>query len=156
VKGDVRGFRMTRSKVWISIFIILVIALHAVPLVSSGLRRKVWPFLEWTMYSDSRPAGPIVATKKRIVGITAKGTTIEVTPEFLGSSVFALQGLYALPMFRGDSSAAQKLFGRMNPQREDPFVELQLKSERYTVTDSGVVKEDNPVIIYRASSPLSR
>jgi hypothetical protein len=151
-----RGRRMGQSKVWISVFILLVIGLHAVPLVSAGLRKKVWPFLEWTMYNDSRPPGPIEATKKRIIGVTANGTRVAVTPQFLGSSIFALQGLYGQPMLRGDSSAARKLFKRLNFQRDDPFVELRVESERYTVTDSGVVKRDNPVVVYRASLPTAR
>jgi hypothetical protein len=144
---------MSRSRVWISIFILLVIAMHAVPLVSSGMRRKGWPFLEWAMYHDSRPPGPIQATKRRITGVTLKGEKVAVTPYLLGLSIFTLQSLYAQPMMRGDSSAAQQLFGRLNLQREDPFVELRLESERYTVTDTGVVKEDNPVVTYWATSP---
>jgi hypothetical protein len=140
------------GKRWSSIFIIVVIGLHAVPVVSAGLRKKVWPFMEWTMYNDSRPPGPIGATKKRIVGVTAQGKQVAVTPEFLGSSIYALQGLYAQPMSKGDSSAARRLFTRLNRQRTDSFVELRLESERYTVTDTGVVRKDNPVIIYGITS----
>ncbi|MBA3345544.1 MAG: hypothetical protein H0T44_09650 [Gemmatimonadales bacterium] len=52
-------------------------------------------------------------------------------------------------MWAGDSSAAQQLFRRLNLKRQDPFVELRLESERYTVTESGIAKEENPTITYR-------
>jgi hypothetical protein len=144
---------MSRSKVWISIFILLVISLHAVPVLSAGLRRKIWPFLEWGMYKGSRPPGPIRTVKKHIVGVTLQGKRQEVTPELLGSSHFAIQGLYELPMWRGDSAAAQKLFRRLNRQRGDPFVELRLESATYMVTDTGVARKDNPAITYHVTPP---
>jgi hypothetical protein len=144
---------MSRSKVWISIFILLVISLHAVPVLSAGLRRKIWPFLEWGMYKGSRPPGTIKTVKRQIIGVTSKGNRQELTPEFLGSSQFAIQGLYEMPMWRGDSAAAQKLFTRLNRQREDPFLELRLESATYTVTDTGVARKDNPAITYHINPP---
>ena len=72
-----------------------------------------------------------------------------MTPYLVGSSEWALLSLYARPMWAGDSTAAQRLFRRLNVKREDPFVELRLESERYTVTDSGIAKEENPAITYR-------
>jgi hypothetical protein len=148
--------RMRQYKVWVSIFILLVIALHAVPALSPVLKKRVWPFLDWGMYKDSRPPGPIQANKKRIIGVTLKGQKEAVTPFLLGSSRFAFQALYATPMWRRDSSAARQLFTRLNLQREDPFVELRLESETYTVTDTGVVKQDNPVVTYRSGPSPSR
>lgn len=147
---------MSRSRVWISLFILLVIALHAVPLASAGLRKKIWPFLEWGMYKGSRPPGPIKTVTKRIIAVTLRGQQQAITPDFLGSSSFALQGLYELPMWRRDSSAAQKLFQRLNFQREDRFVVLRLESETYTVTDTGVARGKNPAITYHLAPPPSR
>jgi hypothetical protein len=147
---------MSRSRVWISLFILLVIALHAVPVVSAGLRKRIWPFMEWGMYKDSRPPGPIQTVKKRIIGVTLTGQQETVTPKFLGSSRFGLHGLYERPMWRGDSSAAQNLFRRLNAGRKDPFVVLRLESETYTLTDTGVARERNPAITYHASPPSSR
>jgi hypothetical protein len=147
---------MRQPKIWVSIFILLIIALHAVPALNRDLKKRVWPFLDWAMYKDSRPAGPIQAKKKRIVGLTLKGQKEEVTPFLVGSSGFALQALYEQPMWNGDSSAAQRLFRRVNLKREDPFVEFRLESATYTVTDTGVVEEDNPVVTYRAGLPPSR
>lgn len=147
---------MRQSKVWISIGILLVIALHAVPVLSAGLRKRVWPFLDWAMYKDSRAPGPIQVKKKRIIGVTSRGQEEAVTPYLLGSSGFALHALYEVPMLRSDSSAAQQLFKRLNLQREDPFVELRMESETYTVSDTGIVKKENPVITYRAGPSASR
>ncbi len=143
---------MRQSKVWISIGILLLIALHAVPVLSAPIRKRTWPVLDWTMYKDSRPAGPILVNKKRIIAVTAKGQEETVTPHLLGSSPFALQMLYERPMWKGDSSAAQQLVTRLNLQREDPVVEVRLESETYTVSDTGIVKQENPGIRYRASS----
>ena len=143
---------MRQSKVWISTVILLVIALHAVPVFHAGLRKRIWPILDWAMYKDSRPAGPIRAYKKHITGITARGQRESVTTDLTGVSITSFNMLYLQPMWTRDSSAARQLFDRLNRVREDPFVELRLESETYTVTDSGVVREDNPVITYRADA----
>jgi hypothetical protein len=147
-----RKLRMRRSKIWISICIVLLIALHAVPVLSASLRKRMWPILDWAMYKDSRGPGPIDAKKKRVIGITSQGLKEEVTADLLGSSPFAMNNLYVVPMFRNDSAAAQRLFQRLNLRRDDPFVELHLESETYTVTDTGVVRQENPVLVYRAPS----
>ncbi|HEY8197639.1 MAG TPA: hypothetical protein VIG04_11695 [Gemmatimonadales bacterium] len=145
---------MRQSKVWISIGILVVIGLHAVPVLSAGLRKQMWPFLDWGMYKDSRAPGPIQVKKKRIFAVTQTGQKERVTPDLLGSTGYGLHALYEVPLLRNDSAAAQDLFRRLNFQRQDPFVELRVESETYTVSDTGVVKQDNPVITYRpAPSP---
>ena len=52
-------------------------------------------------------------------------------------------------MRKADSSVAKALAGRLNRQRENPIVELRLESETYTITNTGIVREDNPVVAYR-------
>jgi hypothetical protein len=141
---------MREPKTLISIAIILVIVLHAAPLLYSAERKTMWPFLDWAMYKDSRPAGPIRANKKRIMGITAAGQRESVTTDLTGVSITAFTMLYLQPMWTGDSSAARRLFDRLNRERDDSFIELRVESETYTVTDSGVVREDNPPITYQA------
>ena len=79
-----------------------------------------------------------------------------MTPFLVGLSPFVLRASYEQPMWRGDSSAAQQLFMRLNLQRQDPFVELRLETETYTVTDTGLTKEKNPVATYRAGPLPSR
>ena len=52
-------------KTRISLFILLIIGLHAVPVVFyQGERQTRWPFLAWAMYSQSYPAGPITVAKR--------------------------------------------------------------------------------------------
>ena len=47
-------------KTRISLFIVVIIALHAVPVLSYERGRQTrWPFLSWTMYAKSFPPGPI-------------------------------------------------------------------------------------------------
>jgi hypothetical protein len=143
---------MREPKTLISIAILLVILLHAVPLVYRAERKTIWPFLDWAMYKESRPAGPIRAFKKHLVGVTAQGQRESVTTELAGVSITSFNMLYVQPMWTRDSSAAQRLLERLNQEREDPFVELRLESETYTVTDSGVAREENPAIVYRADT----
>ena len=65
---------MRQPKAWISLFIVLVIGLHAVPVISfQGNRQTRWPILAWAMYAKSIPPGPIEMMKRRIVGFTAGG-----------------------------------------------------------------------------------
>jgi hypothetical protein len=59
-------------------------------------------------------------------------------------------------MWDGDSSAAQRLANRINRGREDPFVEIRLQSEKYMVSDTGVVKQENPAIVYRVDPSEGR
>lgn len=148
--------RMRQSKIWISLGILAVIGLHAVPVLSAGLRKQIWPLLDWGMYKESRAPGPIQVKKKRIVAVTQTGRKERVTPTLLGSTGYGLHALYEVPMLRNDSAAAQDLFKRLNVQRQDLFVELRVESETYTVSDTGVVKRDNPVITYRAAPSPSR
>jgi hypothetical protein len=147
---------MREPKTLISIAIVLVILLHAVPVFSRAERKTMWPFLDWAMYKDSRPAGPIRANKKHMTGITARGQRQPVTTELAGVSITSFTMLYVQPMWTRDSAAAGRLFSRLNRNREDPFVELRLESETYTVTDSGVARQDNPAIVYRAEPAVAR
>jgi hypothetical protein len=151
-----RNRSMRQYKVWISTVILLVIALHVVPVLHAGLRKRIWPILDWAMYKDASPPGPIETDRKRIVGITASGHREVVSKEVVGLSSFALDRLYAKPMKTGDSSAAQQLILRLNRQREDPFVEVRLEVETFTATDSGIVRREKPPLTYRADPAPSR
>ena len=141
---------MRPYKIWISTVILLVIGLHAVPVLHAGLRKRIWPILDWAMYKDASPPGPIETDRKRIVGITASGRREVISKELVGLSSFALDRLYAKPMKVGDSTAARQLMDRLNRQRQDPFVEVRLEVVTFTATDSGVVKYANPPLRYRA------
>lgn len=147
---------MRQPKLLVSIFILLVIALHGVAALRRGQTQTYWPFLKWGMYKDSRPPGPIQAEKRRIVGVTQTGKTEEVTSNLVGLSGSTMGRLYVRPMMDGDSLAARQLLDRLNRERVDSFVELRLEVDRYTLTDSGIVKQENPISSYRAVSTESR
>lgn len=149
---------MRQPKLLISIAILMIIGLHAVPFLRRGrVQRNVfWPFLTWSMYNDSRPPGPIVARKQRIIGVTAKGQKQEVTARLVGLGPPAVARLYVRPWVGGKPFAAQQLIDRINRGREDPFVEIRLETETYTVTDAGIVKKDHPAITYQVNPSESR
>jgi len=143
---------MRPYKIWISTVILLVIGLHAVPVLHAGLRKRIWPILDWAMYKDASPPGPIETDRKRILGMTASGRRRVITKELVGLSSFALDRLYAKPMKVGDSTAARQLMTRLNQHRPDPFVEVRLEVVTYTATDSGIVRHANPPLTYRTAS----
>lgn len=143
---------MRHRKTLISAAILLAIALHAVPAVYSAERSTLWPFMTWTMYYKSKAPGPIETIKKRVLAVTANGQQEEVDMHLVGLGPAVLAARYFRPMWAGDSAAARELIRRLNPGRTDPVVELRMESETYTVTDSGVARHANPVIIYPAES----
>jgi hypothetical protein len=147
---------MPQRKTLISIVILLVIGLHAVPVLYRSERGTLWPFMQWAMYKNSRKAGPIDARQRRILAITAQGQRDTVTPRLLGLSITVLKQRYLVPIANGDLSPAPDLIDRLNRHRDDPVVELRLEGETYTVTDTGIVKTDDPVVTYRPDRPASR
>ena len=79
---------MRDSKLWISALILLVLGLHAIPVISyQGHRQTRWPFLAWAMYARSWPPGPIQTMDRALVGRTAAGTEEEVTAWLAGLPV---------------------------------------------------------------------
>lgn len=130
---------MPNAKAWTSLWIALVVCLHAVPVV---LRERpnptTWPWLPWAMYKDSRPAGPIVAERRRLSGVTQSGRTVTVEEDSAGLSRFVVNRTFVRPWLSGDTTAAPRLFAHLNERRRDPFVELRLSVETYTVTDTGM------------------
>lgn len=148
---------MRQPKALISLFILLVLGLQVLPaLLPRGQWQRTWPFLVWAMYKDSRPPGPIQGMKNRVTAITQSGKEKEVTPNLVGLSGSTVGRMYLQPMRRGDSSSAQRLIDRLNRKREDPFVELRFQSSIYTVSDTGIVREDKPVVTYRVDPSRPR
>ncbi len=143
---------MRRYKVLVSIAILLIIVLHAVPVLSRPWRKRVWPFLDWAMYKDAVPAGPVRADIRQLVGVTRTGGRIDVDDDTVGVSLFVMDRLYIKPMMQGDSSAARQLAGLLNRERRDSIVEIRLETETYIATDSGIVRSQPPAIAYRVGS----
>ena len=147
---------MRRYKVLVSIAILLVILLHALPVLHRGLRKRVWPFLDWAMYKDAVAGGPVRADLRQLVGVTGRGSRIDLNDDSVGVSSFVLDRLYIKPMLQGDSSAARQLAGLLNRERGDSIVEIRLETESYVVTDSGIVKSTSPGIAYRVGPSDSK
>lgn len=144
---------MREPKVWISGLILLILGLHALPVLSyQGDRQNRWPILTWAMYARSFPPGPIQTTRRRVMGTTLKGETAELTARVVGKSRPGLGKSYIQPLWTGDSVTARQLLGRLNRDRADPFVAIWVEGERYTLSDSGVVKEDLHGTTYRIHS----
>lgn len=143
---------MTRYRALISTTIVLVIGLHAVPVIYRAERGTLWPFMQWAMYKSSSPPGPIQTQTRRIVAMSTSGREEEVTPALLGLSVTVLEGWYLRPMGVGDSTAAGRLMDRLNRVTGDSIVAVRLESALYTVTDTGVARQDKPAITYRVSA----
>jgi hypothetical protein len=130
------------NKTWISLFILLVLGLHALPVLSyQGVRQTRWPFLVWAMYAKSYPPGPITATMRKIVGTSASGKQEEVTPKLVGLSGPAFRNAYGVPLWKGDSAAARELMDKINRERRDALVELRLESIQYRLGANGIVMD---------------
>ncbi len=139
-----------QRKTLISLFILLVIGLHAVPVLQDrGQRQILWPFLVWSMYKKSRPPGPIKGWKTHAVVTTASGDSQSVTKYLVGLSDFTIARMYWQPWMRGDTTAAERLLKRLNRDRQDPFIQLRVARETYWVSDTGLVRNDPPVLTYR-------
>jgi hypothetical protein len=135
--------------------IVLAIGLHALPVLYRSERGTLWPFMQWAMYKNARPAGPVEVQQRRMLAVAASGARDTVTPRLLGLSVTVLEQDYLRPMRTGDMSVAPRLLERLNRERDDPYVELHLESETYTVTDTGLARRPNPVVSYRAVGAAS-
>ncbi len=139
-----------RTKTLVSALILVVLALHALPVLSyQGVRQTRWPFLAWGMYAKAHAKGPIQAQERRLTGLTASGQKQEITGYLLGLSRPSVRMLYLIPINRGDTAVAESLLVRVNKGREDPIVELRVEGVRYTLADTGVVTEPLPVVSYR-------
>jgi hypothetical protein len=148
---------MRNSKVWISALILLILALHALPVISyQGLAQTRWPFLAWAMYAKAFPPGPIDTMNRFLIGTTASGKEEPVTPVLVGLSKPTFRNLYINPLYAGDSVPAHELLTRINRGRADPFVSVRTVGTRYVVSDTGVVTEKLPVITYRITPSDAR
>ena len=130
---------MRNTKAWVSLWIVLAVSLHGVPVVlRQGPNATTWPWLPWAMYKDSRPPGPIVAERRRLSALTESGRTVTVEQDSAGLSRFVVNRTYVRPWLLGDTAAAPRLFAHLNARRSDPFVQLRLSVETYVVTDTGM------------------
>ncbi len=137
------------SKTLVSTVIVLVIGLHLLPPIWRRERGTLWPFMQYAMYKNSRGPGPVEAKDRRIIAVMASGREDTVTTDLLGLSITVLEQRFLKPLAAGDTSAVPLLVERLERVAEnEPVVEVRLESETFTVTDTGVVRTDNPVLRY--------
>jgi hypothetical protein len=139
-----------RRKALASIAIVAVLGLHVVPVIWAAQRDALWPFMVWAMYKNARPSGPVVVNQRHILAVTASGQRDTVTPHLLGLSVTVLDQRFHRPLMGGDTTVVPLLFERLNRGRTEPYVELRLVSQTYTVTDTGLARRENPVVTFLA------
>jgi hypothetical protein len=102
------------------------------------------------MYGPAFKGGrPIRTIRHRIHGITTQGEELEITKVHSGLGFWALNELYVEPMWAGDASAAQRLAERINRSLEKPVIAFRLQKEILTLSKTGILKEDEPVMTYR-------
>jgi hypothetical protein len=148
---------MREPKTWISLAILTVIALHALPLLSyQGYRQTRWPILAWAMYAKSYPPGPVETERRHLVGITREARRVEITSWLAGVPLPAMGKAFVRPLLQGDSARASELFRRLNENRQDPVVEIRVEQQRYMVSDTGLVTDTMPVVSYHAAPPTAR
>jgi hypothetical protein len=145
-------------KTRISLVILLVIGLHAVPvLFYQGEHQTRWPFLAWSMYARSYPPGPITVAQRRLIATFASGKEAKVTAQLVGLPTPAFIGTYIAPLWKAsDSTPAYELIRLLNRERNDPVVRLRLEGESQTLVDTGVVREMLPAVTYQAHPSSSR
>jgi hypothetical protein len=138
-----------KNKAAISIFILLVIALHALPAVSyQGVRQTRWPFLAWAMYAKSYPPGPIEVIDRRVFALSVDGKRREVTPWLVGLSGPAFRDAYLLPLENGDSATARRLVNVVGRYDRDSTAQLRLETTQYRLVDTGVVVDRAPAVTF--------
>ena len=143
---------MRQPKLWISLLILLVLGLHALPVLSyQGYQQTRWPFLTWAMYARSYPPGPIQVVVRRLIARATSGAEREVTYYQVGLSKAAFRNAYLVPLSKHDSVAARELLTRLNQKRDDKLVRIRLEQVRSTLSDTGVAREELPVIDYQAA-----
>ena len=138
---------MARRRAWISALILVIIGLHALPVLSrQGNRQTRWPFLAWSMYAKSYPPGPVEVVKRRVIGARASGGEEEITYTDVGLPFPTFRALYVLPIEKHDTAAGRALLARLNAARSDSFVTLRLETVRARLAPSGVVWDTLPAL----------
>jgi hypothetical protein len=143
----------------VSLFIIMVLALHALPVLSyQGVRQTRWPFLVWAMYARSYPPGPIEVVLRQLVAVSPNGTRHEVDQGDVGLSGPAFRNNYLAPLTRGDTTAGRWLLNRLNRLRPGSVTQVRIETVRYQLVDGDpdVAVDTLPAVAYPASHIVER
>jgi len=128
----------------ISLLILVVVGLQASTFVTGT---KIWPFMAYCMYSDSRGPGPIAAARYRTIAKTASGKELDVNAELTGLLFFALKEHYLTPIRHGDRAVARQLADRINRNRNDPVVAFRFETKRFEITPDGIISSDSTAVV---------
>jgi hypothetical protein len=143
------GKARVSARARISAFILLVLGLHALPVLSyQGMRQTRWPFLVWAMYAQSYPAGPVETLRWRLFATSREGRTREITSDDVGLSGPGFKVSYVARFARGDMPTGRWLFDRLNAVGPDSVTQLRLETIRYRLVDSGITADTLPVVVY--------
>ena len=145
---------MSLSKPLVSALILLVLGLHlgadAARAVgfSQWLGSRSWPVQAYGMYKESFSNRVISATRYRMIGVTERGSDLEIGLGTGGMERKALIDHFIEPMLEGDRSVAGHLADRVNQGREDPIVAFRLEGERVEIAEPGPVREKFPPVTF--------
>ena len=140
----------------ISAFILVVLALHGLPVLSyQGAQQTRWPFLVWAMYAQSTPPGPIEAFMYEFLAISPQGKSRTFTSKDVGLSGSALGSRVTRPMIRGDTSAGRWVLDRLNRLGRDSVAQVRLETFRYRLVESGVAVDTLPAVVYPPTTPAT-
>jgi hypothetical protein len=145
------------AKTRISLFLLLVLGLHALPVLSyQGARQTRWPILTWAMYARSYPAGPIEIVTRELIMVPRSGPSRAISQYDVGLTWPAFNNNYLAPLSRGDSAAARWLIDRLNTTGPDSVAELRLQTIRHRLVEPGVATDTLPPQVYPATPSAAR
>ncbi len=163
---------MNRVHWVISLFIVLIIGFHAVPLIQelTGRRQTSWPLMVWGMYRKAYPSNMKINVKKTFISAkTRHGSILDVAPihhppffnlvsntyrqdeDRILLGHYGYQRLFVKPMLKGDESAARKLAALLNQDRQDRITHIQIQRELYEMGGEGIEKVDSSIMTYDVS-----
>lgn len=134
---------MTRSRWWISAFIVAVLGLQAVAVLHEldGGRETLWPFLPWGMFRQAS-FPPVEAVRIRIYADTPTGAR-RVGPEDAGFDRFAFRLHYRTRLASGDSVVAGDLASRLSARWGLPIRGVAAQSTRFTLEGERLLAESS-------------
>jgi hypothetical protein len=160
-----------KSVHWIiSLFIVMVIGLHVLPLLQelSGKRQTLWPIMVWGMYRYAHPSDKKINARKIYISArTESGDILEIAPirhpivfNFLRRNYkkhshrvplahYGYKRLFVEPMWQGNKHAAIKLANLLNQDRQDRITHIHIQTHFYNMGDAGIEKVGVPVITYK-------
>ena len=138
-------------KIAVSVFVSFVLLFQAIislgPVVGIEIGTRFWPILNYAMYSGSFREGDTVNVYKLLEGVTEDGTTIDISMDTLGMSLWHYRDLVR-DLESGRDEAIQLVLNSVAPK--SPLVEIRIKSFPMAVTRDGPREQPSEIQIGRA------